>query len=69
MKKIRLLGSRGRPAPTADVAEFIKTRGVTRCPTAACAPTAGAKIDTAALAEHHAAREENRDQDFNFGWR
>ena len=46
----------------AAVAEFIRTRGVTRCPTACAVPTqaAVAAADRAALQEYAAAREQMR---------
>ena len=46
----------------AAVAEFIRTRGVTRCPTACVLPTQAvpAASDRAALAEYSAAREHGR---------
>lgn len=46
----------------AAVAEFIRTRGVTRCPTACVLPTqaAVAAADQAALQEYAAAREQVR---------
>ena len=46
----------------AAVAEFIRTRGVTRCPTACVLPTqaAVAAADRAALQEYAAAREQVR---------
>jgi hypothetical protein len=46
----------------AAIAEFIRTRGVTRCPTACVLPTQGsvAPHDKAALAEYAAARAQAR---------
>jgi 7-keto-8-aminopelargonate synthetase-like enzyme len=46
----------------AAVAEFIRTKGVTRCPTACVLPTqaAVAAADRAALREYAAAREQVR---------
>jgi hypothetical protein len=46
----------------AAVSEFIRTRGVTRCPTACVVPTQAtpAASDRAALAEYSAAREHGR---------
>ena len=46
----------------AAIAEFIRTRGVTRCPTACVLPTQGsvAPHDQAALAEYAAARDQAR---------
>jgi 7-keto-8-aminopelargonate synthetase-like enzyme len=46
----------------AAVAEFIRTKGVTRCPTACVLPTqaAVAAADQAALQEYAAAREQVR---------
>ena len=55
-----------RNAPEDDreaaVAEFIRTRGVTRCPTACVLPTQGlvAAADRAALEEHAVERERIR---------
>jgi hypothetical protein len=54
------------PAPPeqteAAVAEFIRERGITRCPTACVLPTQGevAKSDRAALAAHFIDRERAR---------
>jgi hypothetical protein len=44
----------------AAIAEFIRTKGVTRCPTACLAPTQGSVdlADRAALAEYAHAREQ-----------
>jgi hypothetical protein len=46
----------------AAVAEFIRTRGVTRCPTACVLPTQGAvgRADREALGEYAARREQLR---------
>ena len=46
----------------AAVAEFIRTRGVTRCPTACVLPTQGAvgAADREALEQHAARREQLR---------
>lgn len=46
----------------AAVAEFIRTRGVTRCPTACVLPTQGAvaAADREALEEHAARRDQHR---------
>jgi hypothetical protein len=46
----------------AAVAAFIRTRGVTRCPTACALPTQGtvAAADRAALASYAAARDQSR---------
>jgi hypothetical protein len=57
-----------RPRPHADgdcetaVAEFIRTKGVTRCPTACVLPTQGsvAAADRAALAAYAAVRDQVR---------
>jgi hypothetical protein len=48
--------------PEAAVAEFIRTRGVTRCPTACVLPTQGlvAAADRAALEEHAIERDRIR---------
>ena len=48
--------------PEAAVAEFIRTRGVTRCPTACVLPTQGliAAADQAALEEHAIERDRIR---------
>jgi len=48
--------------PEAAVSEFIRTRGVTRCPTACVLPTQGlvAAADRAALEEHAIRRERIR---------
>lgn len=56
----------GRPIPGSDgdaaVAEFIRTRGVTRCPTACVLPTQGlvAAADRAALEAYAAERDQLR---------
>ena len=66
---LRERGSRGSPA--ADIrddqsdtviAEFIRTRGITRCPTACVLPTQGSvdEADRAALEEHATAQERSR---------
>ena len=46
----------------AEVAEFIRTRGITRCPTACVSPTQGlvAAADRAALEEYAVERERIR---------
>ena len=46
----------------AVIAEFIRTRGITRCPTACVLPTQGSvdAADRAALEEHAAAQERSR---------
>jgi hypothetical protein len=46
----------------AAVAEFIRNKGITRCPTACVLPTQGeiTPSDRAALAEHAARRERSR---------
>jgi len=48
--------------PEAAIAEFIRKRGVTRCPTACVLPTQGlvAAADRAALEEHAVERERIR---------
>jgi hypothetical protein len=55
----RELGSQG---DAAAIAEFIRTRGVTRCPTACVSPTQGsvADADRQALGEHAVRRAERR---------
>ena len=52
------LGSNGE----AEIAEFIRTRGITRCPTACVLPTQGlvAAADRAALEEYAVQRERIR---------
>jgi hypothetical protein len=52
------LGSDGE----AEIAEFIRTRGITRCPTACVSPTQGlvAAADRAALGEYAVERERIR---------
>jgi hypothetical protein len=46
----------------AVIAEFIRTRGITRCPTACVLPTQGSvdAADRAALEEHAVAQERSR---------
>jgi len=46
----------------AQVAEFLRSKGVTRCPTACVVPTAAsvAESDRAALRDYNAAREAAR---------
>jgi hypothetical protein len=46
----------------AVIAEYIRTRGVTRCPTACVVPTQGSvdKADQAALGEYAIARDRQR---------
>jgi hypothetical protein len=58
-KPARISGERGGEAA---VAEFIRTRGITRCPTACVLPTQGsvAAADRAALEEYAASRERVR---------
>jgi hypothetical protein len=48
--------------PEAAVAEFIRKRGITRCPTACVLPTQGlvAAADRAALGEHAVERDRMR---------
>jgi len=43
----------------AEIAAFIRTKGVTRCPTACVVPTQGSpdRLDQAALEQHAVARE------------
>lgn len=50
------------PACAAAIAEFIRTRGVTRCPTACVLPTQAsvAADDRVALAEYAEARDRGR---------
>ena len=52
------LGSDGE----AEIAEFIRRRGITRCPTACVSPTQGlvAAADRAALGEHAVERDRIR---------
>ena len=47
---------------TAEIAEFIRTRGITRCPTACASPTQGlvAAADRVALSEYAVERERIR---------
>ena len=51
-----------QPEYEAALSEFLRTKGVTRCPTACAAPTAGrvADADKAALRNHEAIREASR---------
>jgi 7-keto-8-aminopelargonate synthetase-like enzyme len=58
-KPAEIFSDRGSEAA---VAEFIRTKGVTRCPTACVLPTqaAVAAADQAALQEYAAAREQVR---------
>ncbi|HEY3911641.1 MAG TPA: hypothetical protein VGM07_17400 [Stellaceae bacterium] len=58
-KSERVLAERGGDAA---VAEFIRTRGITRCPTACVLPTQAsvAAGDRALLEEYAAAREQRR---------
>jgi len=62
--QIQIVTQRNAPTddPEAAVAEFIRTRGVTRCPTACVLPTQGlvAAADRAALEEHAIERDRNR---------
>ena len=57
---------------TDDVAEFIRTRGITRCPTACVLPTTASvpEPDRAALAAHEAALEQKalRRLSSRWGW-
>jgi hypothetical protein len=52
----------GEWAHDVAIAEFIRTRGVTRCPTACLLPTQAsvAAADQAALAQHAQSRERRR---------
>ena len=64
--RIQITTRRKRNAPEDDreaaVAEFIRTRGVTRCPTACVLPTQGlvAAADQVALEEHAIERDRIR---------
>jgi hypothetical protein len=51
----------------AAVAEFLRKKGVTRCPTACIVPTHGnvTEADRAALRDYDAAREAERQEKFN----
>ena len=53
------------------VAEFIRTKGITRCPTACVLPTHGlvAAADRAALEEYAAARDRSRRERAAARWR
>jgi hypothetical protein len=53
------------------VAEFIRTKGITRCPTACLVPTQGliATADRVALQEHAVARDSKRRAQAAAGWR
>jgi hypothetical protein len=53
------------------VAEFIRTKGITRCPTACVLPTQGlvAAADRVALAEHAAARDRLHQAQVAAHWR
>ena len=55
----------------AAVAEFIRTRGITRCPTACVLPTQGlvAAADRAELEEYAAARDRSRRAQAAARWR
>jgi hypothetical protein len=55
----------------AMVAEFIRTKGITRCPTACVLPTQGsvAALDRAALEEYEAARDQSRRAQAAARWR
>jgi hypothetical protein len=55
----------------AVVAEFIRTKGITRCPTACVLPTYGlvAVADRAALEEYAAARDRSRKARAAARWR
>jgi hypothetical protein len=52
---------------TAAVAEFLRKKGVTRCPTACIVPTHGnvTDADRAALRDYDAAREAARQEKFH----
>jgi len=62
--QIQIVSRRNPPEdePEAAVAEFIRKRGVTRCPTACVLPTQGlvAAADRAALEEHAVERDRMR---------
>ena len=60
--QIGMQRSASKDDPEAAVAEFIRTRGVTRCPTACVLPTQGlvAAADRAALKEHSIERDRIR---------
>jgi hypothetical protein len=62
--QIQIVARRNPPEddPEAAVAEFIRKRGVTRCPTACVLPTQGlvAAADRAALEEHAVERDRIR---------
>ena len=60
--QIGMQRSASKDDPEAAVAEFIRTRGVTRCPTACVLPTQGlvAAADRAALEEHAIERDRIR---------
>jgi hypothetical protein len=53
------------------VAEFIRTKGITRCPTACLVPTQGLvpAADRLALEEHAVARDSKRQAQAAAGWR
>lgn len=55
----------------AQIAAFIRAKGVTRCPTACAAPTqaAASATDRAILREHADRREAVRDQKVRNFWR
>jgi hypothetical protein len=52
----------GQSGGDAVIAEFIRTRGITRCPTACVLPTQGSvdAVDRAALAQHAMTQEKLR---------
>ena len=62
MKDAALNAAPRQPRTEGDVAEFIRDKGVTRCPTACVLPTQGevAEADRAALAEYATGRERSR---------
>jgi hypothetical protein len=55
----------------AEVAEYIRSRGVTRCPTVCLAPTQGAVpvSERLALRQRAQRREELREEKFRNNWR
>jgi hypothetical protein len=62
MKDAALNAAPRQPRTEGDVAEFIRDKGVTRCPTACVLPTQGevAEADRAALAAYATGRERSR---------
>jgi hypothetical protein len=61
-----MIDAGAKPAAASDcdavIAEFIRTRGITRCPTACVLPTQGSvdEADRAALEEHATLQERSR---------